>query len=630
MARDKYTESDLITALTYYRMESNQARLLRMEQNKINYDTYHMRQDFTYKVEGQSTEFLPKMRMAVEQAANFLQQGLIDIGDWFGVEPEEGLNVDAMKVKPDEIRTLLDRQLRKNGFMIQVGDFAKSGMIGSLMIAKVHGQMVSKPIYRSKNKLKGMGFTKILEKATDKVWELKIDIIRQEDWFPDPRNKGLYVMQDLYMDYYEVERMAKGEDAIYDLKAVEQLKGTFSVEGLQKDYNKNRETNQNATNSAYRNTIKLTEIWGNIVSPEGELMYENVMCTIANDQYVIQKPIPNPYWHGENPYVAVPIISVAHSPWGTALMDAPSMLNKAINEIFNLITDGGIMAVHGIKQIREHWLEDVSQIEDGINPGTTLKVNSACPPGATALERVDTSSVPQDGLNVLNLLNQEFNVAALTNDLRLGVAPFRAVKATEIVEASQSITSMFSGIAKQIESAFIGKILEKSWKTIAQNMNDMDKDWLGSLLGDKRANELRAMGNTELFAETVGKAVFRVYGVSATLNKQKEFTKLQAMLQTISASPILQEEFTKKYDFGKLLGEIMKSLDINEHKIQADHDESAQPAPASPTPEGAPNVQSQIPQAGAAVNQGDLDPASQVQPGIPVTEFPASRATPSQ
>jgi hypothetical protein len=623
------SDSTLITCMTNYRQEAETARLDRITQNRVNFDCYHLRQDWSYKTEGQSREFLPKQAMAVEQAANFLQQGLTDMGDWFKVEPEPGLLEDAMKVKPKTVYLLTNRGLQKTGFMNKVGDAAKLGLIGSLMIAKVGGKYVNKPIYRAENRMKNGSIKKTLVRAEDKVWELDISLIRQQDYYPDPTGRKLYEMQDIYMDYYDVESLAKGKDAIYDLAAVKQLQGESGSQTPENEMDKARETGQNTTFSGYRKQIKLTEIWGNILDEDGNLAYENVVCTIANDRVVIQKPTPNPFWHQESPFVACAIITVPHSVWGKALMDAPTMLNRAGNEMFNLVLDGGMMAVHGIKQIRKHWLDDESQVDNGIPPGTTLAVNSQCPPGGTALERVDTSTVPTDGLNVLNLLNQEFNVSALTNDLRMGVASFRAVKATEVVEASNTITSMFSGMAKNIEgeedSGFITPILQKAWKVIAQNINDMDSNEVKALLGERVAAELLAMGNEELFAETVQGARFKTFGISATLNKQKDFTKLTAMLQTIGASEVLTEEFMKKYDFGKILTEILRSLDINPFKIEADKADGGDlsaPMPEAPPPSGLPDMASQIPQAGAPSNQGDLSP-------IPSAEFPGSRATPA-
>jgi hypothetical protein len=628
-AKEAKTDSQtLLSIYQVYRKEAEQARYSRMEQNKINFDCYHLKQDFSYKTKGQSTEFLPKMSMAVEQSANFMQQGLVDMDDWFRVYPSPGLNEDAMTIKPGCIMKLLVRQLEKAAFMKKVGDATKLGLLGSLMIAKVGGRWVNKPKYVVKKKVvNGIPKKKLVEQV-DRRWQLEISLVQQEDFRIDPSGNGLYEMQDIWMDYYEVERLATGDNAIYDLKEVKKLRASGSQSQSIRDATKARESGQDVSENSYRRKIKITEIWGNFVDSNGELLWENCVATIANDTFVIQAPTENPYWHGQSPFVVTPILTVPGSVWGKALMDAPAALNQALNEMFNLILDGGIMSVHGIKQIREAWLEDPSQVEDGIAPGETLRANTACPPGATVLERVDTATVPTDGINVYNLLNQEFVTSALTNDLRMGAQPFRAVKATEVVESSQAITSMFSGLAKHIEADWIKPILEKSWKTCAQNMDDLDTDELEALLGQAEAKKLQAMGPEELFAATVQNCAFEVFGISASLNKQKDFTKLQAMLQTISSVPVLMEEFSKKYDFSKMLGEIMKSLDINTTKIENDVDYT-QP-PAQPPGQGGqaqgeiPNQQSQIPQAGSATNAG-----ADTMGAIPQPNFPPSRATPT-
>ena len=563
-------EQNLVSIVNSYRKEATEAKQSRMEQNKINFDCYHLRQDYSDKQAGQSQEFLPRQSMAVEQAANFMQQGLVDIGDWYRIYPSDGLTEDMMKVKPGEMQRLLSRQLVKTKFMQQVGDAAKLGLIGSLMIAKVHGQMKPKPMYRVETKMKNGALKKTIVKVEDKAWELKIDLVRQEDYYPDPTGRGMYELQDIYMDYHQVLDLATGKDAIYDKAQVLQLKASNTEAAPLKQYQAARETAQSVSNSGFRKQVKLTEVWGNLVDEDGELIHENIMMTIANDTFVIQEPIPNPFWHGKSPFVATPVITVPGSVWGKALMDAPTMLNIAINEMFNLILDGGMMSVHGIKQVREHWLEDPSQIEDGISAGDTLRVNTSCPPGATALERVDTATVPSDGINVYNLLSQEFVTSALTNDFRMGVQPFRAVKATEIVESSQSLTSMFSGLAKHVELDWITPVLYKAWCCCAQNMDDMDDKEVGALITPARAKEIQNMGPEDLFVETVQGGRFEVFGITATLNKQKDFTKLQSLLQTVSSSPVLMEEFSKTYDFNKLLGEIITSLDINKFKIESD------------------------------------------------------------
>lgn len=630
----------LLQIYTAYKQEAETARLSRIQQNKVNYDAYHLRQDWSFKQKGQSTEFLPKVYMAVEQAANFLQAGLVDMGEWFRVYPAPGLTEDSMKIKPNEIQKILQRQLEKCGYLGQMGDAIKLGFLGSLMIAKVHGKYVPKVKYEVVTKMEAGSYKRKLVKQEDKKWQLVVEMIRQQDWKPDPTAKdGLFNMQDVYIDWHELDKLAQASKDSksaykYDLEAVAQLRLTGIGQSTLQEYEKSRETGQNIHNVNYRHRIKLTEIWGNFVSPDGTLVYENCVAIIANDLTVVMLPQSIKSWHGEDPYVSTPILRVPHSVWGKTPIDAGAQLNLALNEMYNLMLDGGLAAVHGIKQVREHWLEDPSQIEDGIPAGETLRVNTSCPPGATALERVDTTTLPPEALPMYNLINQEFVTAVMSSDLRMGVQTQRAVKATEIVESSQANTSMLTAIAKHIEADFVKPTLFKAWLTIAQNMNDFDDKELAALLGEKRAKEIQAMGNEELFAETAEQIKFEVFGISETLNKQKEFTKLQAMLQTIASAPVLMEEFTKKYDFGKLLTELLKSMDVPMYKIQNDQilyantgmgqqsnaPQPAQPGQAGQQPGATPDAQSQIPQAGS--NNSQVGESPFPQPKLP--NFPGS------
>lgn len=619
----EYKDSDVINCLKNYRSEASEAKRSRMEQNKQNFEAYHLRQDWSHKLKGQSKEFLPKVATAVEQNANIIQQGLLDIGEWFKVDSQEGISVDSMKIKPSTVYRLVDRQLQKDGFIKKTGDAVKLGMLGGLIIAKITGKYVNKPKFVVEKKINNGKYSKQLIKRDEKCWQLDIQLIRQEDYFPDPTGRGLYEIQDTWMDLHEVKAMAEGKDAIYDKKIVDQLSGSFDNSGSDQDWNKSRETGQDVASGGHRKQVKISEIWGTLLDSEGNVAHENVMCTVANDIFVIQPPTPNPFWHQESPFVTASLLSVPHAVWPKAIMDAATNLNLSANEIFNLLLDSGIMSVHGIKQIRTDWLEDVSQVADGVPQGTTLKVNASCPPGGKVLESVFTGSDPKEALNMMSIVNQEGSAAMFTSEIRSGGADLKNVRATSIVENSQALNNMSTGMIKNLEgdesSGFITQTLSKAWKVIAQNMTDLDSNEVKAILGEKISSELLAMGKEEIFADTVQSCKFKAFGISAVMNKMKEFTKLTAMLQTIFSNPALTEAFMKKYSIEKLLTEIMRSLDIDTFKIEAGEEEGGeitnekQQVPAN---EG-PDVQSQIPQAGAAVNQGDLNPMAGSQPASP-------------
>lgn len=595
------SDAQIIRATYSYREESFVSKRDRMVQNRLNFDSFNLKGDFTHKKRGQSREYLPKQALAVEQISSFFHQAMLDVGEWFDVEYAPG--VKDLKIHPKEIKLLMQRQLNKIHFDEKIEDLLKMGLLGSLCIAKTHGEFVNKPVFYTEQHLNEEDrLQSTIYRADKKAWQLRLDLIRQEDFFPDPTGDGLYLIQQLEMDLHEVKRLSRGPHAIYDEEVVNKITGGF--EDMEQVARKARETAQNQTFTTYRKRVRIWECWGDIIDPStGEIIHKNVTWTVANDRYLIARPKPYPFWHGSHPYVHVPIIRGAspNSVWHKALMDAPTMLNIAMNEAFNLSLDAGIMAAFGIRQLRTEWLADETKVSDGIPPGETLEVNSLCPPGAKVLEPVQTGTLSPEYFQIYNLLGSEFNQAAITNDLRMGQQPARAVKATEVVEASQSITSMFTGITRVLESNLIVALLEKIWVTIAQNMDDLDNEEVIALLGKDRAIEIGAMSPEDRFKDTAQGYKFKVFGVSMILNKMKDFKKLTSLLQTIASNQPLTEEFIKKYDMGHLLTEIMKSLDIDVEKLKVDEIEAKAMAGSAPggapgSAAGGPDMQSQIAQ----------------------------------
>lgn len=601
-------DKELVQLTLDYLQESREAKRERMDKNKRNFDVYHLRQDFSHKRSGQSREMLAKQTMAVEQIVSFFQQGLVDTDSWFNVTIPSGVKNPFLS--ENESYLILNHQLEKAKIVSFISDNIKLGLLGSLMVAKVTGKYCNYPNYYISETLEKDQVKKELRRANDKRWELSLQLVRHEDFHPDPivrpGGKPLYVCEDIYMDINELYALAEGENKIYDYAEVEKLAKNWAEEQERK-LKVARETGQTVTYSNYRGRIKITECWGNIIDKStGKLTEENVTWTIAQDNFLIAKPKKNPFWHGEHPYVYNPIIRVPFSTWHKALMDAPTNHNIAMNELYNLLLDSGMMSAHGIKQIRTDWLDDPSQVENGIPPGTTLGVSSNCPAGMKVLERVDTATVSPHALNIYNMQNAEFNQSALTNDTRMGALSNKQVKATEIVEASQTITSVFTGMNKVIEVDHINEVLRKSWLTSLQNMDSINNGEISDLIGEKRSIEVSSASPEERFVRCATGYKFAAHGVSSVLSRMRDFRKLTSLLQTISTSDLFIEAFLKQYSPQKFLDELMRSLDINTKRIKVSEEEAIalqQSAPAPMAGTTGPNMQSNIPQASTGGNE---------------------------
>ncbi len=223
---------------------------------------------------------------------------------------------------------------------------------------------------------------------------------------------------------------------------------------------------------------------------------------------------------------------------------------------------------------------------------------------------------------MLTMIQQEFNRAALTSDIRQGMQPRKDVPATQIVEANQTITSVFSGLSKNIE-AHIGRVLNKGWMTCAQFSGDMDKEEIRTVLDEDVVEDWLKMTPEERFAETVGGVKFVVEGISLMQQRAQDYKKDATLMQTVGGSPVLQDEFTKKYSWGKLLERVMRNLGIRTDEIEltaAEQEQMAQPPPQQPgQPPGpsapgaaGPDQMSQVPSPGTGSLQNQLGSAAPI------------------
>lgn len=605
----------VITTYRNYKREAEDGKRERMWQTERNFRFYHRKQDFAHKKAGQSREFLPKQAMAVEQITSFLHQGLIDFGDWFSVEPKPH-NKEPL-LTGDQIRSLLLWQHKRMGFMAFVMDIIKSGLLGGLMISKTSDVKQEVPEFfakKGKNKIE-------LRRTKNRKSFVVTQLIRQQDYFPDPTGEGLYEIFRTEMDWWKFNKMAKDNPDMFDMGEVAKTRADNFVDH-ERQNDKEKETDQTTSEPGYRRRVVIDEVWGTIISADGDVMDENMVCWVANEKFLVMPPRPNPFWHGKSPIITAGILRVPGSVWPKALMDAPTELNQAINELYNLMLDDGMMSVWGVRQIREHWIENVEDLNEGIGPLTTLKANAACPPGQKVLETVQTSEGNAEALSMLRETNGEFSLASLTNDLRLGNLPAQQVKATAIVEASQSINSVFTGVAKVIEDELIAPILTQQFAVMMQEFNDFDDKEIQSIIGEEKAKELKKMEAEERFERTIEGHDFKVFGMTQTLDKIKDFRKWTSLLQTIGASEQLTEAFEERFSQVKLLAEFMRGLDINIDRVKKDEIDNvmneigdAEETGQAGAPVVGANEQSQIPQA-AAGNQQNVVSA------LPQTNFP--------
>ena len=556
----------VVQAITEYRNEAEEARRDRLRLSARNRDAVAGRQDWSHKQEGQSTEHLPKSSGAVQQFKAFIKRGITQFGDWFEMEmPEES------PLSGNETRAILKEYLsdlpvslfnqESTDISVILSDMAEIGLVESLMILKTHGFKRKKPQF---NFERGESTFKV------EPWSLAVDLISPENYYPDPSGRGLYEVHRVERDLIDVIRLA--EQGVYDKEVVDRIKVDFKRKEEEVMARK-RDLDQDKTPPPpFRKRVVIDEFWGTIMDSENNILYENVVATVANDTYLIRKPQKNPFWHGASPFTAAPLTRVPFSVWHRALADDFVPLNEAQNELFNLMLDGGLASVWGIKQLHPDWLEDPRQASEGIPQGTTLVMNESAPPDGKVLEQIATGEVPNEAMAMFGVLAQEFNAAALTNEIKLGQLPSKQVKATEVVEASQSQAVVLDAIISDLET-FIQKFLKKSWLTVLQNADDLEVKALDSAVGRRGALKLARMTKAERFNTLGDLTAFKVHGLSALLTRARDFQKLMGILQAVSGNPILLQSFHRQFSEDRIIQLMFKQMNLNPESMKRNQEE---------------------------------------------------------
>jgi len=130
--------------------------------------------------------------MAVEQIRSFFQQALVDLGGWWKAEAQFPEAEESLLIRPHEITKVTNYMLEKANYYSHVGNSIQSALLSSLAISKTYGCMKPKPRFVSRKKGRGRSLKRWIEKIENKTWEMNFDVVRAENYYPDPSGAGLY------------------------------------------------------------------------------------------------------------------------------------------------------------------------------------------------------------------------------------------------------------------------------------------------------------------------------------------------------------------------------------------------------------------------------------------------------
>jgi len=630
------SEQDILTAIENYRSMSYTARWTRISRNKENWNFYHGRQDWSHKMKHQSKDFMPDFPMAVERIANTFAQPFAETTEWFDVEP---IGLGGSAFDPVTIRKWLQFYLNRlyqpgdyvdtaRNFALVMNDAAKMGVLEAVITLKVYAVMSDRFHYMLEA---GEGLTDpsadggstyenldmVVKQVAVPTLRLAVDVLPWEDHFPDPTGQAMF---DIHEKSVTLQHIRNNPD--YNQRVVDEIANTRNqgtIGGTQPEYEKRRRSDQDyPTTVIFANLPRIRETWGDIIDLRtGKMLLRNSLCTTSITRQFLRDPTPNPLWGGRRPFVSCPILRVPLSVVHKAIADHAVPVARAMNELDNLMLDGAIASVWGIRQVKPEMIENAEEIEGGVPQGYTAVLKSGSPPGEKFLERVDDGQMPQYGLEMTRQKAAQFQTATALPDTAQGQLPQREVKATEIQQTSAASQGIFGGWASMVEKGLIVPTLELAWMTLWQYVDDFLEPEVVQIIGPERAMVLQTMPAAERFVMMAQAMRFDVKGLRQLAQSQELFQRLTTFLQSLGTNPALLMAFDAKYDVAKYMEDMMRAIRLDPSKYEKPPAMQGPPG-VSPAAAGVPQPDQGPAPAGAIGN-----PEGGTGPGGPTRGTPA-------
>lgn len=509
-----------------------------------NWDRYWGRYDYSDKAAWQSTHVMPEVPQFVDRWAASMREALDAAGgEWFTAIDDTGKQSELIP----HINRLMGILLSRCGIMPdgRRGDFTS--------------------VFEDQMKLGAiMTCSAAVTWDSSAGWPTVESVDPREVW-KDPKLRDLYRLRRYEVEKYELMAMALEIDdegqPLYDADQIASLMAS-EMEDRKTDRERSTGTGQGDSGGPRRDTIVIDEWLCTLLDDNGEVIAHNALCVVANKRYLIRGPEENPFWHGEDWIVTTPMVPVPFSVYGRSYMEDWTDVADAFVELTNLILDGTFTSTLKAFAANPNFLEDPTQLAEGISPNTIFKLSDEAGALKEFLKEIDLGSLPPEAISVWTALKQEMREGAKLSEIALGQVPPKGdITATEVIQVSQSGSAMIRSMARTIEARFLEPVLTLVWQTALQHL---DFQALAPEIGQEAA----AMFESRKAEFSDRRIKFRVSGISALIDRQTELRALLSMLQTVGQNELLLKAFLEKADVGEIIDIMFRLFGVDKSQMQ--------------------------------------------------------------
>ncbi len=527
------------------------------------YNQYNGVLDDANKAEWQSRLHVPKPRQAVDVSTARVMDALLQNEDFFDVVPytreddwktyfaKRGIKWQMWKSDFREpLRTAI-----KNCFITGFGPMMIGYEQRKVKVTKVMGE--SPPMGGTAGIDGGILPVRLPQPGSVTAIEvlrrqIKFEALVPTDVWLDPSGRGQYVIRRVKRTVSDLLKMSEDQldeegqlvlQAIYNKDAVGRLgPGSKDPEREVQSALIDRGTPHLVNDPA----VDVYEFWGDLIEPAtGNVLFRNIVMTVANKTILIRAPQDNPYRHGKLPFV---IFTPRLSPFQVypqGLLIQGSGLADEIDRMLNVVIDKARLQVPTIQMFPGSLRnpDDMGGDRPKFFPG---KVWYGRDPEKLIFLPVEGFQPPtQQDFSLLQLLMSLYDQDTGINEFATGNRQSQYRQTQDEVQAKASATQqVFNDSAVHIEESALSPLLKMVYMLMIQYETEYDDPNLIRAFGDDPQalaflQAIKQMDPEQRWQLLYLDAEFRANALSLNATRQDKLMRMGSFLKFISQNQVM-------------------------------------------------------------------------------------------
>jgi len=523
---DTTPEVDYVDFLSSVRKTENDTRKPHEREWNENWSVFNKEYDFSKKEKWQAKQPDPKLNNAIHALTFLIKRAVIQAGtDFFEIEPMD--KTAYREAQAPDIKKIIYYNLMKDesGFLNSFVDSLQSSFLTALFIFKM---------YPTVNEDK-RGYT------------IKVDPVSPYHLWVDSTGRNRYLIHRSKLDL-DILRAA-GPESGYDMSVIEDIQGTFA--DATADYREKKQRNETVVSlPAFRAETTIDEFWGDVWNEDGRIVKKNCTFAVANEKFLLRKPIDNPMPDKDFPFVIGAPLRKAFSNYHQPMASNAASFNRSMTDLLNIGVDGNFFKSIPSFEVDVDQIVDPQEVKSGIFPGKAFKRYGNQSTSASPLIRqILMQGSPADTIGLYKLFDSLSDNSMGTTEFvmggeRLGARP----TATEVSRKTEQSTSYLMMLAEGLEEQIIGPFLSKYWANLCKYSPDPKSFY--NILPEKEAVFVVLNGLEKVYGS---RWTFKAKGMSAVLGRTQELMKLKNFFEMLKAFP----QVGQRIDIDELLTRVI-------------------------------------------------------------------------